>query len=72
MDRRETNLKILELLHNIVEKNPDLRFGQILFNYVLSTCCSEQGKPHVDDPFYEESIMTFNRIKLKYDTNRSN
>ena len=71
MERQLANLLILQLLENIIIKHPDLRFGQILCNYILSTCQSEIGSPHIDDPFYEESWITLNRLKKKYDNRRS-
>ena len=70
MTRLEANKKIVDILKQIVESNPDLRFGQILFNYVLNYSQSDSGQIHIDDPFYELSENTLKRIKeriKKYD-----
>ena len=48
--RQEVNRKILELLAQAVEKNPDLRFHQLLQNLGIEV-------PHTDQ-FYEESTKT--------------
>lgn len=65
MDQRITNNEILDLLGKLVEKFPEQRFGQILFNYVLNYSQSDSGQIHIDDPFYEESKITLNRILCK-------
>ena len=70
----QTNKEILDLLSKIVEKFPEQRFGQLLFNYVLNYSQSDSGQIHIDDPFYESSKQTLNRIKeriRKYDITRS-
>lgn len=33
MDRQTANLKLVEVLTKLIEKNPDQRFGQLLRNY---------------------------------------
>lgn len=35
MNRFKDNLEILHILHLLIEKYPDQRFGQILSNYVI-------------------------------------
>ena len=70
MNQRITNKKILDLIDKIIEKFPEQRFGQILFNYVLNYSQSDSGQIHVDDPFYELGECTLKRIKervKKYD-----
>ena len=70
MDQRTTNKEILDLLSKLVEKFPEQRFGQILFNYVLNYSQTDSGQIHIDDPFYEISERTLKRIKervKKYD-----
>lgn len=71
MSRQECNRNIIGKLSELVEAYPNYRFGQILFNYVLSYSYSELGQIHVDDPFYEESKITLDRLdkKLKKYTN---
>lgn len=59
---RKTNLIILFKLIEIVIKWPQLRFGQILFNFVLSSTQSETCQIHIDDPYYETSERTLSRI----------
>lgn len=34
-NRYNDNIRILQLLHILIEKYPDQRFGQILSNYVI-------------------------------------
>ena len=48
--RQEVNRKILELLAQAVERNPDFRFHQLLQNFGIEI-------PHIDQ-FYEESTKT--------------
>ena len=48
--RQEANRKILELLAQVVENNPDLRFHQLLQNLGIEV-------PYTDQ-FYEESTTT--------------
>jgi 2-iminoacetate synthase ThiH len=50
--RKDFNLEILELLKDKIEKNPDLRFNQILFALGLNP----------DKDFYEESEITLDKI----------
>lgn len=52
--RLEANRKILELLAQALEKNPDLRFHQLLQNLGVEI-------PHTDQ-FYEESSKTLENL----------
>ena len=65
--RQEANRKIIQRLAEIVEKEPQMRFGQILGNFVLEY---ERDRINdvqtVNDPFYEESVVTWNRLKEYY------
>ena len=69
MERQKYNELILETLSKLVKKHPDLRFGQILVDcdiikYVPSVLCDGQREDLlVIDPFYEESEITWERIK---------
>jgi len=65
MSRRDYNREIIGKLSEIVETYPDFRFGQILFNFVLNYSQSDLGQIHIDDPFYEESKVTIDRINKK-------
>ena len=70
MERQKYNKLILETLSKLVEKYPDLRFGQILVNcdiikYEPSVLCDGQRENIlVIDPFYEESEITWKRMLL--------
>lgn len=51
-NRQMYNNLILEKIIEMVDKNPDLRFGQILNNLGIS------------DSFYEESKETFEKLRM--------
>ena len=69
MERQKYNKLILETLSKLIEKHPDLRFGQILVDcdiirYEPSVLCDGQREDIlVIDPFNEESKITWERIK---------
>ena len=52
-DRQEYNREIVKILGEMVEKYPDMRFGQILSNFADIN----------DDPFYIESKFTLKSLK---------
>ena len=63
MSRQEYNKKILTKLCELVEKYPELRFGQLLVD-----CDIIRQEPRADDiltidPFNEESEITWERMK---------
>ena len=60
--RQLANVRILKLLTDIVEHNPDLRFGQILFNWKLVQWENTDDGIKICDPFYEESVDTLSRL----------
>ena len=68
MERQKYNKLILETLSKLIDKYPDLRFGQILVDceiikYEPSVLCEGQREDIlVIDPFYEESEITLNRM----------
>ena len=70
MERQKYNKLILETLSKLVEKYPDLRFGQILVDcdiirYEPSVLCDGQREDIlVVDPFNEESEITWKRMLL--------
>ena len=70
MKRQKYNKLILETLSKLVEKYPDLRFGQILVNcdvikYEPSVLCDGQREDIlVIDPFNEEPEITWKRMLL--------
>ena len=62
--RHEYNKKILSKLNEYVYKYPNMRFGQILGNFILQYKFDKiNDVSTVIDPFYEESVDMFNRIK---------
>ena len=63
MTRKQANRAILLELYNLVEKYPQLRFGQILFNCnILKYTTSAINGIEIKDPFYEESETTLDRM----------
>lgn len=60
--RQLANVRILKLLTDIVEHNPDLRFGQILFNWKLVQWENTDDGIKIYDPFFEESVDTLKRL----------
>lgn len=65
--RKIANENLLEMLAKLVAENPDLRFGQILFNYGFLPWHTTQDGVVIDDPFYEEPVDTLNRVKTIID-----
>lgn len=69
MKRQEYNKLIIKKLSELIEKYPDLRFGQILVDcdiikYEPSVLCDGQREDLlVIDPFNEESEITWERMK---------
>ena len=67
-NRQKYNKLILETLSKLVEKYPDLRFGQILVDcdiirYEKEVLCDGQRENLLTmDPFNEESKITWERI----------
>ena len=67
--RQSANREIIEILSDMVERYPDLRFGQILaiteaIQYV------HDSRPYIDtvdvkDPFNEESVDMWIRVREK-------
>ena len=67
MERQKYNKLILETLSKLVDKYPDLRFGQLLVdcNIIEQHFSKEYGEPiYVKDPFYEESKKTWERMLM--------
>jgi hypothetical protein len=61
-NRQRDNRRIVEVLRTIVETYPDLRFGQILFNYKFVNWSNTDDGVRICDPFYEEPADTFKRV----------
>ena len=70
MERQKYNRLILETLSKLVEKYPNLRFGQILVDcdiiqYEKEVLCDGQRESLLTiDPFNEESEITWKRMLL--------
>lgn len=70
MERQYYNRLILKVLSKLVDKHPDLRFGQILVNcdiikYEPSVLCDGQREDILlIDPFNEEPEIMWERMLL--------
>ena len=70
MERQKHNKLILETLSKLIEKYPDLRFGQLLVNcdiiqYKKEVLCDGQREDILTvDPFNEESEITWKRMLM--------
>ncbi len=63
---------ISDHLEYFIDKFPDQRFGQILCNYICNDYKTDMSVftemlfgwlfPNIDDPFFEESKETYNRL----------
>lgn len=62
--RAEYNKKILELISALIEKQPELRFCQILWS--LQIIEKDVSSGEIVDNFYEEPIDTFAKISDEY------
>lgn len=62
--RSEYNFKLLLILNDLIKKYPELRFGQILydFGFITKPLSSDDGPFRLFDPFNEEPIITYNRV----------
>lgn len=65
MNRQQTNIVLLKTLEMLIEKCPDMRFGQILFNFgfidhIYDKIC---GVTTIKDPFSEEPTETLKRVE---------
>ena len=64
MNRQEINIVLLKTLETLIEKYPDMRFGQILFNFgfIDHTYDKICGVTTIKDPFGEEPTETLKRV----------
>jgi len=70
MNRQDYNRLILDKLHLVVEENPDLRFGQILWNLGIldweeMTDC--RATPIIRDIYNDESKDIYEKLRKIYD-----
>lgn len=61
--RESSNKELLRILAKLVDDNPELRLGQILFNYQFVKWENTNDGVKIHDPFYEESVDTLARVK---------
>lgn len=61
-NRQRDNRRILGALNALIESYPDLRFGQILFNYKFVNWSNTDDGVRICDPFHEEPADTFKRV----------
>ena len=61
-NRQRDNRRILGALNALVERYPELRFGQILFNYKFVNWSNTDDGVKICDPFHEEPADTFKRV----------
>ena len=72
MNRQEANKKIIEELSKAIEKYPDLRFHQLLYNMDVQKPVIEKNKigemvgMHFEDLHHEESVKTLERMLKDY------
>ena len=59
-NRQSANRELVKVLSEYIEKYPQQRFGQILVNYGFVT---------KEDPFYEESVDTLEKVNHIINTN---
>ena len=64
MERQKYNKLILETLSKLIEKHPDLRFGQILVDCGIIELQMMGDRLMAIDPFNEESKITWKRMLL--------
>lgn len=63
MTRQEYNRLIVKKLSVLIEKYPDLRFGQLLVNCEIVKVIPSDKQLLAEDPFYEEPEITWERMK---------
>lgn len=62
--RQMANKELLDILGELIEKNPQQRFGQILINYgFIDQQPAIGGGMKTIDPFYEEPVDILNRVE---------
>lgn len=61
--RQAANRELLSILEQVVDRNPDLRLGQILLNCKFIEWSLTEKGIKIHDPFYEEPVDTLNRVR---------
>lgn len=68
MNRKESNIDLLNILEYLIEKHPDLRFSQILQSYGFvkpNRPTKDQGQVDWQNEFYSEPDEILKRVKGK-------
>ena len=61
--RGEYNSKLLIILSKLIEKYPELRFGQVLYNFgFITKPAIAEDTYKLFDPFNEEPVTMYNRV----------
>lgn len=63
MSRQVANQKLVQLLQELVQQNPDQRFHQILRNYGFISEKSTSGEPEWINEFYSEPEAVLQRVE---------
>lgn len=71
-NRKVNNLMLLNYLEDLITRYPDLRFGQILFNYQFIKWYTTKDGIQICDPFYEEPVETIKRVREQMSKNKNN
>lgn len=69
MNRQDYNRLILDRLHLVVEENPDLRFGQILWNLGIldwEEMTDYRATPIIRDIYNDESENIYKNLQKVY------
>jgi hypothetical protein len=64
MDRQNDNRRVVMYLFDMVEKYPDLRFGQILSALQINTTVLKNEEPVIVDEFYLEPGELLKRVEI--------
>ena len=63
--RQLANKQLLSILEQVVDRNPDIRLGQILLNYQFVKSEVAENGIKIHDPYHEEPVDTLSRVKSK-------
>ena len=69
MTRQETNIVLVKTLEMLITKYPEMRFGQILFNFGFIDHAYDKicDVITIKDPFSEEPTETLKRVREEID-----
>lgn len=58
-------LELLKLLKKVWEKYPELRFGQLIYNFILEKVCDSERELIIQDPFERRDEEIIKDLKDK-------